>query len=119
MPKILLAERGKSGSCSACPIAKLALKLTCPADTSTCPTTLLNKGEIGLCPKHHLPSGASQGLVQLAPLPGPVVMLHAGEVLVLCIRVNPDKFLQWDSSVYCTGPSMRLVQKTNPIEKSV
>ena len=76
--KTLFSERGK-----------LALKLTCPDDTSTCPTTLLNKGEIGLCQKHYLPSGASQGLVQLAPLPflyqihlqiatGPVVMLHAG-----------------------------------------
>ena len=54
------------------------------------PATLLNKGEIGLCPKHYLPSGASQGLVQLAPLPFfcqihlqlamvPVVMLHAGQ----------------------------------------
>ena len=31
--------------------------------------TQLNKGDIGLCPKHYLPSGASQGLVQLAPLP--------------------------------------------------
>ena len=47
---------------------KLPLKLTCPASTSTCPATLLNKGEIGLCPKHYLPSGASQGLFQLAPL---------------------------------------------------
>ena len=33
------------------------------------PATLLNKGEIGLCPKHYLPSWASHGLVQLAPLP--------------------------------------------------
>ena len=68
---------------------KLPVKLTCPAGTSTCPATLLNKGEIGLCPKHYLPSRASQGFVQLAPLPffcqnhsqlatGPVVMLHAG-----------------------------------------
>ena len=48
---------------------KLPLKLTCPAGTSTCPATLFNKGCIGLCPKHYLPSGASQGLVQLAPLP--------------------------------------------------
>ena len=48
---------------------KLALKLTCPASTSTGPATLLNKGEIGLRPKHYLPSGASQDLVQLAPLP--------------------------------------------------
>ena len=29
---------------------------------------LLNRDEIGLCQKHYLPSGASQGLVQLAPL---------------------------------------------------
>ena len=67
---------------------KLPLKLTCPAGTSTCPAAFLNKGEIGLCPKHYLPSGASRGLVQLAPLPlfcrihlqlatGPVVLLHA------------------------------------------
>ena len=35
---------------------------TCPAGTSTCPAW----DEIGLCPKHYLPSGASQGLVQLA-----------------------------------------------------
>ena len=48
---------------------KLSLKLTCPACTSPCPATLLNKGEIGLCPKHYLLSRASQGLVQLAPLP--------------------------------------------------
>ena len=43
---------------------KLPLKLTCPAGTLTCPATLLHKGEIGHC----LPSGASQCLVQLAPL---------------------------------------------------
>ena len=55
--KTLFSERGK-----------LPLKLTCPAGTSTCPATLLNNGEIGICPKHYLPSGASQGLVQLAPL---------------------------------------------------
>ena len=48
--------------------SKLPLKLTCPAGTFTCPATLLSKGEIGICPKHYLPSGASQGLVQLAPL---------------------------------------------------
>ena len=47
---------------------KLPLKLTCLASTSTCPATLLNKDDIRLCPKHYLPSGASQGLVQLAPL---------------------------------------------------
>ena len=56
--KTLFSERGK-----------LPLKLTCPTSTSTCPATLLNKGKIGLCPKHNLPSGASGGLVQLAPLP--------------------------------------------------
>ena len=70
---------------------KLSLKLTCPACTSPCPATLLNKSEIGLCPKHYLLSGASQGLVQLDPLlffcqihfqlaTGQVVMLHAGLV---------------------------------------
>ena len=48
---------------------KLPLKLTCPAGTSICPATLLNKGEIGLCPKHYLLIGASHGLVQLAPMP--------------------------------------------------
>ena len=56
--KTLFSERGM-----------LASKLTCPAGTSTCPATLLNKGEIGLYPKHYLPSGACQGLIQLAPLP--------------------------------------------------
>ena len=56
--KTLLFERGM-----------LPLKLTCPAYNTPCPATPLNKGEIGLCPKHCLPSGASQGLVQLAPLP--------------------------------------------------
>ena len=55
--KTLFCERGK-----------LPLKLTCPACTFTCPPTLLNKEEIGLCPKHYLLSGASEGLVQLAPL---------------------------------------------------
>ena len=50
-------------------LGKLPLKLTFPAGSSTFPTTVVNKGEIGLCPKHYLPSGASQGLVQLAPLP--------------------------------------------------
>ena len=55
--KTLFSERGK-----------LLLKLTCPAGTSTCPATLLNKGEIGLSPKHCLLSGASLCLVQLAPL---------------------------------------------------
>ena len=34
--KILVAQRGK-----------LPLKFTCPADTFTCPATLLNKGELG------------------------------------------------------------------------
>ena len=65
--KTLFSEQGK-----------LPLKLTCP-------TTLLNKGDIGLFPKHYLPNRASQGVVQLASLPffaeftyeGPVVMLHA------------------------------------------
>ena len=33
----------------------------------TCSATLKKKGEIGLCPKHYLLGGASQGLVQLAP----------------------------------------------------
>ena len=47
----------------------MPLKLTCPAGTSTYPATLLNKDEIGLCPKHYLPGGASQGLILLAPLP--------------------------------------------------
>ena len=42
-------------------------KLSLLVGTSTCPATMLNKGEIGLCPKHYLPSRASQGLVQLAP----------------------------------------------------
>ena len=76
--KTLFAERGK-----------LPLKSTCPAGTSTCPATLFNKGCIGLCPKHYLLSGVSQGSAfQLAPLPflcqihlqlaiGQVVMLHA------------------------------------------
>ena len=50
-------------------LGMLPLKLTCPACTSPCPQTLLNKGEVGLCPKHYLPSRAYQGLVQLAPLP--------------------------------------------------
>ena len=49
--------------------SELALKLTCLAGTSTCPATLLNKGNIEHCPKHYLPSGTSQGLLQLAPLP--------------------------------------------------
>ena len=48
----LFSERGK-----------LPLKLTCPA------TPLFNKGNIGLCPKQYLTSGASQGLLQPAPLP--------------------------------------------------
>ena len=67
---------------------KLPLNLTGPAGSSTCPATLLNKGEIGLSPKHYLTSGASQGLVKLAQLPcfllihfqlalGQVIMLHA------------------------------------------
>ena len=56
--KTLFSERGK-----------LPLKLTCPAGTSTFPATVLNKGVVRLCPKHYLLSGASQGLVQLAPLP--------------------------------------------------
>ena len=38
----------------------LPLKLTCPAGTFICPATLLNKGEIGLCPKHYLPAGSSR-----------------------------------------------------------
>ena len=46
-----------------------APKVDWPAGTSTCSATLLNNGEIGHCPKHNLPSGASQGLVQLPPLP--------------------------------------------------
>ena len=58
--KTLFSERGK-----------LPLKLTGPADTSTCPATLSHKGDIEFCPKHYflLPSGASQGLVQLPQLP--------------------------------------------------
>ena len=48
---------------------KLPLKLTFPSGTSTCPATMSNEGESGLSPKHYLPNGASQGLVQSAPLP--------------------------------------------------
>ena len=47
---------------------KLPLKLAWPVGISTSPP-LLNKCEIRLCPKNHLPSRASQGHVQLAPLP--------------------------------------------------
>ena len=56
--KTLLAEQGK-----------LPIKFTCPASTSTCPATLLNKGELH-CEdsKHYLPSGASLGLVLLASI---------------------------------------------------
>ena len=50
-------------------LGKLPLKLNCPTSTSTCPATLLNKGEIRLSLEHYLPNGASQGLFQLAPLP--------------------------------------------------
>ena len=52
--KTLFSERGK-----------LPLKLTCPASTSTCPATLLNKGKIGFCPKHCLPSGQVRVLFSL------------------------------------------------------
>ena len=52
--KTLFSERGN-----------LPIKLICPASTSTCPATLLNIGEIGLCRKHYLPSRASQDLFQL------------------------------------------------------
>ena len=86
--KTLFSERGK-----------LTLKLTCPTGTSTCPATMLNKGEIGLCPKQNLPSGASQGLVQLAPLPflpnslvtGPVVMLHTTMLTLLLSKARGCK----------------------------
>ena len=67
-------------------------RVSCPIEL-TSPTTLLNKGEIGLqnAPKYKLPSGASQGLVQLAQLhflpnllaTGPVVMLHAELMITL------------------------------------
>ena len=50
-------------------LGKLPLKLNCHTSTSTCPATLLNKGEIRLSLEHYLPNGASQGLFQLAPLP--------------------------------------------------
>ena len=58
-----------SGCNIGCKILFSKRGLTCPAGISTCLATLLNKGEIGLRPKHYLPSGASQGVVQLAPLP--------------------------------------------------
>ena len=59
------------------------------------PRHSVKQRKIWLCPKHYLPSGASQGLIQLAPLPffcwihlqlasGPVVILHAGCFVTLC-----------------------------------
>ena len=76
--KTLLAKRGK-----------LPLTFTCPADSPTCPATLLNKGELQCedsVQKHYLPSRASLGLVLLVDchfLPNSLamrqaVMLHAG-----------------------------------------
>ena len=62
----------------------------CLVGTSTRPATLLNKGEIGLCPKHYLPSGASQGLVQLAPLPFFAEFtcnLHRGKWLCCTLKI--------------------------------
>ena len=44
---------------------KLFLRLTCPAGTSTCPATLLNKGEIGLGPKHTCRAGQVRVLFSL------------------------------------------------------
>ena len=64
-------ERNNSGcniGCKTLFASKLPLKLTLPAGTSTGPATLLNNGKIGLSPKHYLQSGASQGLIELAPL---------------------------------------------------
>ena len=88
--KTLFSERGK-----------LPVKLTCPV-------TLVNKGDIGLCPKHYLPSGASQGFVQLAQCPflsnslamGPVVMLHVAYVYYKIVVVfsgiwGKVAFLRW------------------------
>ena len=77
---IILAERGK-----------LPLKFTCPIGTSTCPVTLLKKGELHCknLPKTLLVKGGNWGHVLLAQLPflsnslamGQVVMLHAAIVL--------------------------------------
>ena len=113
--KTLFTERGK-----------LPLKLTCPASTSTCPVTLLNKGEIGLCPKHYLPSGASQGLVQLAPLPFFAEFtcnLQQGQRLCCCNRASGYvvatgpvvMFLQWGQWLCCCNGASGYVVTMGPV----
>ena len=56
--KTLFAERGKA-----------APKVDLPRRHFHLRNHSVKEGEIGLCPKHYWPSRASQGLVQLTPLP--------------------------------------------------